>query len=242
MAIELDPAFGSGPMYDELAEISQWLYLAGDLSATFARLTRAAVDLLPACDSASVTVIEGPELRTEGATDQVATHGDRIQYDEQEGPCLDAATREQWVYTPDVRHDVRWPRFSPRLAAELEVRSMFSCRLGVQEALHRHLGGLNLYSRGLDAFDDEQRDLALLLAAVGSVAADAARVKREMADAVRTRQIIGEAIGILRSQTEMTSQEAFEALSKASQRSNVKLRDLAAKIAAAPGTGAADPG
>ena len=88
-----------------------------------------------------------------------------------------------------------------------------------------------MYSRRPDAFTRDQRNLGLLLAAVASVAADASRTQAEMVAAVQTRQVIGEAIGIIRAQSKMSSEEAFQVLSQASQRMNVKLRDVATAIA-----------
>ena len=83
---------------------------------------------------------------TRAATDQTALAGDQLQYEEGEGPCLDAVTREQWVITPDAQIDQRWPRFSTRLAKELNVHSMLSVRLATSALPGRNLGGLNLYS------------------------------------------------------------------------------------------------
>ena len=133
--------------------------------------------------------------------------------------------------TPDVQRDQRWPRFSARLHGELDVHSMLSVRLGMAASPDRNLGGLNMYSRRPDAFTRDQRNLGLLLAAVASVAADASRTQAEMVAAVQTRQVIGEAIGIIRAQSKMSSEEAFQVLSQASQRMNVKLRDVATAIA-----------
>ena len=100
---------------------------------------------------------------------------------------------------------------------------MLSVRLGVQSSPQRNLGGLNLYSTRVNAFDTEQRDLALLLAAVASVAADATRTHAQLRAGLQSRQVIGEAIGILRAQSNLTSEEAFAALVQASQRMNAQL-------------------
>ena len=108
---------------------------------------------------------------------------------------------------------------------------MLPVRLGMTASPARNLGGLNMYSRRPDAFTRDQRNLGLLLAAVASVAADASRTQAEMVAAVQTRQVIGEAIGIIRAQSKMSSEEAFQVLSQASQRMNVKLRDVATAIA-----------
>src|SRR3954451_151379 len=218
-------------MLSDVLEIVPSLYASADLDDTFARITRAAVDVLDACDHASITTIRGEEMDTRASTSEVALAADQLQYQERQGPCLDAVTRDQWVITPDVQKPQRSPRFSARLHGELDVHSMLSVRLAVAAAPTRNLGGLNMYSRRVDAFTDDQRDAGLLLAAVASVAADASRTQAEMAAAVQTRQIIGEAIGIIRNQSDMSSEEAFAVLAQASQRMNVKLRDVAAAIA-----------
>ena len=206
------------------------LYASDDLADTFSRITGTAIQVLDACDFASVTTVSGGELTTEAPTDQAALTADLLQYQEGEGPCLDAATRDRWVLTPDVLADRRWPKFSARLGQELKVHSMLSVRLAVQSSPQRNLGGLNLYSTRVNAFDTEQRDLALLLAAVASVAADATRTHAQLRAGLQSRQVIGEAIGILRAQSNLTSEEAFAALVQASQRMNLKLRDIAMQI------------
>ena len=87
-----------------------------------------------------------------------------------------------------------------------------------------------MYSTRVNAFDTEQRDLALLLAAVASVAADATRTHAQLRAGLQSRQVIGEAIGILRAQSNLTSEQAFASLVQASQRMNLKLRDIAMQI------------
>jgi transcriptional regulator with GAF, ATPase, and Fis domain len=217
-------------LLEDVIGIIPSLYASADLDDTFARIAEAAVAVLDACDYASI-VTTGRELHTRAATDEVARTADEMQYQEGQGPCLDAVSREQWVMTPDVQADSRWPRLSARLAGELQVHSMLSVRLAVAASPSRNLGGLNMYSRRPGAFDRQQRDLGLLLAAVASVAADASRTNAQLAEAIRTRQVIGEAVGIIRAQSGMSSEEAFRVLIQASQRMNVKLRDVACTIA-----------
>ena len=73
--------------------------------------------------------------------------------------------------------------------------------------------------------------LAILLSSLGAVVVDAARQQENLRRAIESRQVIGEAVGILRAQTKVDSDEAFRMLSQASQRMNIKLRDLAERIA-----------
>jgi len=226
-----------------ILEMIESMYSSRDLEATFDRITHTAVALVDAVDHASITINRAGNLSTHGPTSVTALQADTLQYQEKQGPCLDAVTRDRWVLTPDVLTDQRWPRFSARLADELSVHGMLSIRLSVATSPQRNLGGLNLYSNRSGAFDIHQRNLALVLGALASVATDAARTHEEMTAAVEGRQVIGEAIGILRAQSNLTRDQAFEALSHASQRMNIKLRDVAAAIAdGTPGAGASPGG
>ena len=92
------------------------------------------------------------------------------------------------------------------------------------------LGGLNLYATRPRAFTAKDQMLAILLSSLGAVVIDSARQQEQLRAAIASRQVIGEAIGILRVQSNLTSNQAFEMLSRASQRTNVKLRELARQI------------
>jgi hypothetical protein len=213
------------------AEIAAHVHSSEDYEGSLRQITEAAVHALDGCDYASVSLLEPNGPVTRAATDPVASQGDQIQYEEGEGPCLDAAMNERWVHTPDLTTTHRWTRSSVRLVSQLGVRSMFSCRLALDAAPHHTLGGLNLYATAPGAFPERDRLLAILLGSLGAVVADASRRQGNLRAAIESRQVIGEAIGILRAQGGLSSDQAFTALSNASQRMNVKLRDLAGEIA-----------
>lgn len=219
-------------LIEAFSGIAQFVHSSEDYEENLRRITETAVHALSACDAASLSLLEKPGPVTYAATAQIALDGDQIQYDENEGPCLDAAMEQRWVYTPDVAVDARWPRSSARLGSELGVGSMLSCRLTLEAAPSHTLGGINLYSTSRAAYTDEDQMMALLLAALGAVVIDASRQQLNLRAAIESRQVIGEAIGTLRSQDPGLSREAaFGILSSASQRMNVKLRDLAQRIA-----------
>jgi hypothetical protein len=114
---------------------------------------------------------------------------------------------------------------------------MFSTRLTLDAAPNDTLGGLNMYATKPNAFSEQDQMMALLLSSLAAVVVDASKQQEHLWQAIRSRQIIGEAIGILRAQSNLTSQQAFEMLSRASQRDNVKLRDLAQQISNGSRTG-----
>jgi transcriptional regulator with GAF, ATPase, and Fis domain len=222
-------------------EIAGRLQVLPDLDQTLHGVTLTATETVPGCDAASVSLVQkrGDPL-TMGATGELALNGDRIQYDEGEGPCLDAAMTQRWVYTPDVGADGRWPRSSARMAQELGVGSLLSCRLSMDASPGRTLGGLNLYSTAPDAFDEQSRTLGLLLSTLAAVVVDASRREAQLHLALQSRTVIGEAVGLLRSQSDISSEDAFAMLVSASQRMNVKLREVAREITERPAGRRAD--
>ncbi len=224
-------------LIEEFTVAARGLGPAVAFDASLARITATALEAVGGCDAASISLLtrEGPV--TYGPTDPLADAGDRIQYQENEGPCLDAALSERSVYTRDLAVDPRWPRSAARMSGELGVASMFSCRMALDSAPHGTLGGMNLYATSRDAFSEHDRMLAVLLSSLGAVVVAAAREREHLRAAVASRQVIGEAIGLLRAQSNLTSNQAFEMLAKASQRTNVKLRDLAQRISDGSRTG-----
>ena len=160
---------------------------------------------------------------------------DEIQYETGQGPCLEAATGAALVYAPDTAHDERWPAFSARAREEAGICSVLSCRLSLAAAADETVGALNLYSLQADHFTEHDRDLALLYAAVAAIVLDASRRQVQLRHAMDARDVIGQAMGVLMAQTDINAEQAFDHLREASQRLNVKLRDLAARIASSTG-------
>jgi GAF domain-containing protein len=100
------------------------------------------------------------------------------------------------------------------------------------------VGSLNLYATGADAFDDEAREIGLILAAHASLAAQAVhqrdaleQLSSDLHRALSSRDAIGQAKGILMERLEITPEDAFDTLRRASQRLNLKLREIAERLA-----------
>jgi len=91
---------------------------------------------------------------------------------------------------------------------------------------------LNLYSRQAGMFDDESEHVGLLFAAHAAIAYSGARTKADLGRAVATRQLIGQAQGILMERHKITGDQAFALLVAASQRTNIRLRELAEQLVA----------
>jgi len=147
----------------EFADLARQVQSSDDFDASLRRLTSTAVQAVSGCEAASVSLITKDRPLTFAATDPIADLGDQIQYDEGEGPCLDAALLETWVSTPDLSVDPRWPRSAARMSRELGVGSMFSGRMTVDGERSKTIGGLNLYATSPHAFTAQDQMLAALL-------------------------------------------------------------------------------
>ena len=231
------------------AETTRLLYVSEDLDETLLRVTTLATQTVEGCEVASLTMKEGSRLVTRAATGDLAVTCDTIQYEEGEGPCLEAALHQGLVHTRDSASDDRWPRLSRRVSKEAGVGGMLSCQLSVGDVKgSRALGGLNLYATRPDAYTDADRLLAMLYAAHVAVIIEAARREVQLREAMASRDVIGQAKGILMAQGGVSADDAFSQLRLASQRLNVKLRDVAGDMVhstetpSSPPKGAAEDG
>ena len=64
------------------------------------------------CDSAGVSLLENSKVSTATATDEFTLKIDIDQYENLEGPCLQAFSTHEVVKVDDISSDPRWPGFS----------------------------------------------------------------------------------------------------------------------------------
>jgi hypothetical protein len=197
-----------------------------DLDQTLANITAAAVEVLPDVQLASVTIKHADgRLDTYAPTDQVLCDVDAAQYDLQEGPCYEAATDTVHVTAPNLASDSRFPRYAP-VALEAGIRA----QAGIRHFDARGSdGALNLYSRQVGAFQD-LAVLRELFAHQSALALDYAREVSNLKQAIESRQLIGQAVGMVMERYGMDEARSFALLSRLSQEQNVKLRDLARQM------------
>lgn len=197
--------------------------------------------VIPDADLISITLrsTDG-RLHTPLETDPRGTELDQLQYRYNEGPCLDAARKEGTAYTHsgDLAATPQWPRFGPA-AADLGFLSVLSTALVADAKPPRMSGAMNIFSRKPGKLGDEvTRDRALLLATHASLAlahTEAVRLaelrEAELRKALETRDVIGQAKGILMNRRGINADEAFDLLRRTSQDLNIKLAELARTLA-----------
>lgn len=126
-----------------------------------------------------------------------------------------------------------WPRFGPRVS-RLGVHSALSLPLLLPEQV---VGAINVYAHDKDVFDEHAAQLGELFAAPAAVAvhnaqvlAGAQRLAGQLQQALSSRPIIDQAIGILRARTGASETEALERLRSISQQEHVKVVVVAARV------------
>ena len=184
--------------------------------------------MVPGAEEATITMVrKDRHCYSAAATSTVASDFDVLQNETGEGPCLDAIWHQETVRVDDLAADPRWPVLGPR-AAERGVHSMLCFQLFV----HRNtLGALDLLASATSAFTDESEHVGLLLASHAAIAAADAHHLENVTSALVSRDVIGQAKGILMERFKITSEQAFAVLAKVSQDTNRKVSSIAEELA-----------
>ncbi len=216
----------------EIATVANAVLSGGTLEETLHQVVSTAVSTMDGCDAAGVFVVDGHEVRTVAHTGEAVIGLDRLQDELAEGPCLDAAASASVVYIGDLLEDTRYPRFAPEAAAS-GIRTVLGCPLS-SDGLR---GALNLYARLPHAFGTTDRAKGTILAALAGAAIAAASQREEvqtqntnLRNALVSRELIGQAQGILMERERVSADQAFDILRRASQHLNEKLRDVAQNL------------
>ncbi len=249
MAAAEPPAKSTDPtaaLTADFSEIARSLFSAGGVHETLTLVAEIAVANVEGCDAAGVFLVVEGAITRPVRTDPLVTEVDALQHETDEGPCLDAIAHRTVFYAGDLGSDPRWPRFGPEAAAR-GVRSLLALPLTADGTV----GALNLYARYAEAFGVVDRARGLLLAALAALALSTARTHEDderrashFRLALTTRELIGQAQGILMERERITADEAFDILRRASQHLNVKLREVAQTLVETgerPDTGPAQP-
>ena len=219
-------------LLESLRTLSTLLETEDSLHETLDSVAKLTVGTLPGCDGAGVTLRGNGHAMTAAASDEYTLEIDKIQYDSGEGPCLTALETSEFQSIEAASEESRWPEFC-RHAVDNGFGSCLSFPLNNAGSL----GALNVYSKSERAFDETSRAVGEIFASQATVAlrnasiyVAARQLASQLTEAVQTRDLIGQAKGILMEREGVTDAEAFEMLRTISQNSNVKLRDVAQRL------------
>lgn len=227
----------------EAAELLSSLASSGDLGSFLDDLVDLTVRQVPHAEACGLTLTRSTTGVTVASTGPLADRADRRQYRLDAGPCLESMRTGTVVRVEDMVTERRWAP-CPAQAAEFGVRSSMSMPLHVEG---RSAGALNLYATAPGVFTAQDESVAAGWAeqATGALTvalriADTGERADRLLGGLDTRATIGRAVGLLMAQERCTAAAAFHLLRIASQRRNVKLRDVAAGVVAAFEEGLAD--
>jgi GAF domain-containing protein len=213
-----------------IAEIVHGLYGRDDADSdtVIAELAEHAAVEIPGAVYAGVTVTRNAKhIDTPAATHKWPILLDEIQQRHREGPCLTAAWEEKTVHVVNLATDERFPLYARDALAETPIRSVMAFQLWIAGET---MGALNVYAETANAFGPQTRDIGQVFAAHSSVAWNAARRVEQFKRALGSRDIIGQAKGMLMERYGVNAIQAFELLRKLSQDSNTPLIQIAADL------------
>lgn len=216
----------------QVADIARVLLSPGSVGQILDRIVTLAVASIDGCADAGLCSVSTDSLHSARGS-ALMIDLDQRQTALAEGPCPDALGGVDCVYAADLGDDPRWPAFGP-IAAAAGLRSVLAYRLF---AGTETLGALQLYAHLPAEFNAAERAQGLLFATHAGIALQVA--EQQAAQSGRTdhleaalvsREVIGQAQGILMERERITATQAFDLLRRSSQQLNLKLRDVAQEL------------
>ncbi|MDQ4095571.1 MAG: GAF and ANTAR domain-containing protein [Actinomycetota bacterium] len=207
-----------------------------EFDETMGEMAKLAAHAVGSADECTISLAakNGADFHTVATTGDVGRKLDDFQRECGEGPCLSSVEDHQTFRIADMAKDETWPKFSRKVSDETEINSMLSFVLRLSDDA---TGALNFVSQKKDAFSPEDVGTGTIFAAQAAIALGDALGHKEdqsviaqLEEGMKTRQMIGQAVGILMATQKVGADEAFTILRKASQNANIKLRDIAQRL------------
>jgi hypothetical protein len=223
---------GTGDAGDGLVALSELVADSVPLEQTMLRVAEYALAMAPNATGAALTHVEGP-ARVSVATSSLICMAEKAQFEVGQGPGLIAVQECRTVRSGSMGAEPAWPRYSGR-ARRLGLESVLAIPLTLRNTV---IAVLTMYAQGKAAFTESDAAIA------GRYAAPAAAIVRnawvlaqcrteiqQLRVALEVRPLIDEAIGIIRSRTGETAEQALQSLRCQSNRQHTKVSELAARI------------
>jgi transcriptional regulator with GAF, ATPase, and Fis domain len=210
---------------------------APDVDTALAAITESAVISLPGVEHAGISLLRPDQsIETRGGTSDLPRQLDDLQFEFSEGPCFDAMLpgASDLQVSHDIKHEQRWQKYVPR-AVQLGLKAQLGIRLFNTKQVY---GALNLYATESETIPEETVEGAQLFAANAAVLLGRVVLEKNLHAAIATRTVIGVATGLIMGKYGVTQEHAFGYLTRISQQTNTKLRDIAEQVVAEVGPSA----
>ncbi|MBE7191552.1 MAG: GAF and ANTAR domain-containing protein [Gordonia polyisoprenivorans] len=219
------------PLYAAIAGQVEQLHgvQVGDdvIETMLSTITRGAVAAIPGAARAAICLVDNGEVVSLAGTDSIAGRLDELQAKHDAGPCLDAAWCQRHVHVSDYGFDRRWPAYIPDVLALTPVRSTIAVQLYRTE---NSMAALNIHADHPRTFDTTAIVTASAFATQAALALHAEARETQFRTALASRDIIGQAKGIIMKEFAVDADGAFDLLRRMSQETNVRLVDLARRL------------
>ena len=223
----------------QLAAAVRELDAQADPPQTLETIVSITPEFFDACDCVGVSVVEKGRIHTPAATNEKLRELDESQFERGQGPCHDAIRNHPTVLVHDLATDSRWPEWGNAMVSELGIRSSLSFRLFTRR--HDSWGALNVYSTQPHAFTQEDVLHGQTIAAMCAVVLARSIHDEQLATALESRTVIGQALGMVMERYGLDEDTAFNVLRRLASQDNRKMRDLAAQVVADRGLPARAP-
>lgn len=205
-----------------------------DTGTALNQLTECAAQAVPGAQYAGITgTPRHRDIETTSATGPYPVILDKIQRQHREGPCLSAAWEHHSIQVDDLAADHRWPHYRMEALKRTPIRSILAFRLFGD---NRTAGALNFHAEQADVFDDESVEVGLSLATHTTLAWTMLRREEQFRSALISRDLIGQAKGMLMERFNIDTVAAFALLKRLSQESNTPVAQIASRVVTAGGT------
>lgn len=213
------------PVDDELGHVmarTTGLLLSDQTADSVLRLlTSTAMHVIPAAYGAGITLMGSDGARqTAAGTDPVVLEADALQYELDEGPCLDAWAQRRAIRVNDLSVESRWPRWAPA-AVEFGMRSLLSAAMVVGET---SVGALKLYGTEAGSFTEHDQATATLFAAQAAILVNSAQtydragqLSENLQAVLSERDTINRATGLIMCRENVSEDQAFTYLMSRAQ-------------------------
>lgn len=181
------------------------------------------------CDRAGAILIHDGAPEVAGTSHPLAVELDRLQHELGEGPGRQACDSSSIVVAEDLATDPRWPSFAAH-ARRAGMVAAIAVPLLPEREFRAWCGWLTLYSRQPGSFSPASIALAETLALYCSTTVNSGLHAANLESALASRDLIGQAKGIIMVRRNVDDEQAFAILRRASQHTNRRLRDVAAAV------------
>jgi GAF domain-containing protein len=232
----MNPPAGELSLRSGLLALSQIITGVVSLEDTLTHVARITVQSVHGADGVGIALTPERRGQLTIASEPFVREVDTIQYELGQGPAVSAVADDRVFRSGSLATDRRWPKFAARVANLGVNRTQSTLSLPLRLP-GRVIGSLNVYARGEDTFDDDSIRRGEVFSAAAAVAISnmqnldlVQRQASHLEEALIARATIDQAVGIIRSRSGATADEAMDAMRQMSQHDNRKISEVAERL------------